>query len=322
MGGESEGSGDGERGDEQARSLAAELRAVRPGRVDVEALAPALEEVLAAAAAAWPGVVVPRGRFLGFLVDRLPAGPEAAAALAGLCVGDLYLACGCADGEPRALAAFDRQFLGVVERAVIGRGASAAESADLQQVVRERLLMARASTPGQPPRIAEYSGRGSLRAWVRVVATREALRLLARPRREVPTDDDELAGHLAPAAEPELGYLKELYREEFKRAFREAVAGLSDRERVLLRQHALDGLSIDRLADFYGVHRATTARWVDAARRSVLDRTRRALGQRLHVPSAELDSIMRLIHSRLDVTLPSLLRGAVASDDGPARRRG
>lgn len=99
-----------------------------------------------------------------------------------------------------------------------------------------------------------------------------------------------------------------MYRDEFKRAFHAAVEALDDRERLLLRQHALDGLSIDQLAALHGVHRATAARQVQAARQSVLAATQRELIRRLRLARGELASVMRLIASRLDVTLPLALR--------------
>jgi RNA polymerase sigma-70 factor (ECF subfamily) len=141
-----------------------------------------------------------------------------------------------------------------------------------------------------------------------VIATREAARLLARERREVATDDDQMLGMIAPSDDPEIGYFKRLYRAEFKSAFHAAVGSLSARDRLLLQQHLLDGLGIDQLAAFYQVHRATTARWLGAARREVLDRTRSELIRRLQLSHDELDSIMRLINSRFDVSFPALLR--------------
>jgi RNA polymerase sigma-70 factor, ECF subfamily len=255
-----------------------------------------LEGAIAAGRAAWPGIDVPDEAFATFLAAK---GDPAA-----LCVADLYLACACAEGIAAALATFDRACLPVVERAVAAIGVTAAERADLCQIVRQRLLVARA---GRAARISSYSGRGSLAAWVRVVATREAVRLLRKERREVQAHDDELAGMLNPVAGPELAYLKRLYREEFRAAFREAVDALSDRERMLLRQHVLDGLSIDRLAAFYRVHRTTTARWIEAARDAVVSGTRRALTGRLRLRPGELDSIIRLIHSELDVSLHAAL---------------
>lgn len=314
------GEGDaGDRGEPRdLAALAAELRAARPELVVTPALARALAEAVDAGERAWPKLSPTPRRFVGFLAEKLPADAPVAA-LAGLCVDDLYLACACADGDARALAEFDKLLVPIVERAAGRRGVAAGERAELQQIVRERLLLPRPSTPDETQaRIADYSGRGNLRAWIRVVATRETLRLLGRPRREVSVEDEAIAALMPAEAGLEVEHFKQLYREEFKLAFREAVAALTDRERMLLRQHALDGLSIDRLADFYGVHRATTARWVEAARKSVLERTRRALGRRLHVPSAELDSIMRMIDSRLDITLPTLLRAPAAEDDAGA----
>nr|WP_276604420.1 sigma-70 family RNA polymerase sigma factor [Nannocystis sp. RBIL2] len=307
---------------EREEAALAAFVAARPELAVTPGLGRALASVVVAAAAAWPGVSLTAARFVAALAPRLAADRPVEAALAELCTGDMYLACACVDGDPRALAQFDRLLVPIVERAASRRGATPSQQNDLQQIVRERLLMPRPSAPEEAhARLAEYSGRGSLRAWIRVVATRETLRLLARPQREVSGDEEAMAALMPADAGPEVEHLKQHYREAFKEAFREAVAGLSDRERVLLRQHALDGLSIDRLADFYKVHRSTTARWVEGARRAVLEKTRRALGRRLHVPAAELDSIMRLIDSRLDITLPTLLREPGAAPS-PSSKKG
>jgi RNA polymerase sigma-70 factor (ECF subfamily) len=182
---------------------------------------------------------------------------------------------------------------------------SAAERADLGQVVRQRLLVAPAS--GGEPRIASYAARGALASWVRVVATREAARMLPRARREVSADDDALAGLLAGDDDPEVGYLKRLYRDEFKRAFAAAVDALDDRDRLLLRQHALDGLDLDQLAALHGVHRATIARWIQAARATVRAHTQREMIDRLRLSGDELASVMRMIGSQLEVSLPRVL---------------
>lgn len=174
--------------------------------------------------------------------------------------------------------------------------------------MQQRLLVA--PDAGSDPRISSYSARGSLQAWVRVVATREALRTLSHAGREVASEDDEL-DRLTPhhhGDDPELGYLKQLYREEFKRALHAAVEALDDRAQLLLRQHTLDRLGIDQLAALHGKHRATAARWVEAARQAVIAGTRRALTQRMRLSKDEVASIIRLIQSQLDISLPDVLR--------------
>jgi RNA polymerase sigma-70 factor (ECF subfamily) len=264
---------------------------------DAEAVASAF----AAAASAWPDVPLAREVFAEAVRDL------GADDLAKLRAPDLYLALACAQAEPAALAVFDRDLVGVIERAVTVAGATPAETAELVQIVRVRLLVAKA--PDAAPAIAGFSGRSSLASWVKVVATREAARLLAHDRREEPSDDLAIADRAA-ETDPRLEHLKRTYREEFRAAFAAAVDALTDRERLLLRQHVLDGLGIDQLAPLYNVHRATAARWVAAAQRAVIEKTHRALRDRLRIPHDELESILRLIGSQLDISLPLALREA------------
>jgi RNA polymerase sigma-70 factor (ECF subfamily) len=287
--------------------LADILRIALPGHAIPDDLEPVLAERVARPAAAWPAMAVPEDCFVRAIAERLGDGAPGDA-LAAMHTDDLYLVCGCAAGDTAALAGFEQRCGPAIQRALATAGAALAERADLEQVVRQRLLVEPAG--GGPPRIATYSARGPLPAWVRVVATREAARWLPRAHRELAADDDELAGLLAADDDPELGYLKRVYRGEFKRAFQAAIEALDARDRLVLCQHLLDGLGIDQLAALHGVHRATTARWIQSAREAVLAGTQRALVDRLRLSRAEIASVMRLIGSQLDVSLARVLRPA------------
>jgi RNA polymerase sigma-70 factor (ECF subfamily) len=123
-------------------------------------------------------------------------------------------------------------------------------------------------------------------------------------------EDDELLRRLVVPGDPALDYAKEIYRQAFKRAFEAALRTLPDRERTLLRQHYLDGLSIDKLASLYRVHRATAARLLVRARVRVLEATRAQMMSQLDVRSQDLDSILRLIRSQIEISLHDLQRRA------------
>jgi RNA polymerase sigma-70 factor (ECF subfamily) len=288
-----------------SRRLVEIVRSVTPERAISDDLEPLLADRVARAIAAWPKLNVPERQFVRAIAERLD-GDAPARSLGAMQTDDLYLACGCAVGDPGAIAGFEERYGAVIARAIASTGVSPAERADLGQVVRQRLLVAPAG--GGAPRIASYSARGSLLAWLRVVAAREAVRMLPRARREVAAGDDELEGLIAGDDDPEVGYLKRLYRAEFKRAFHAAVDALDGRARLLLRQHTLDGLGIDQLATLHGVHRATAARWIEAAREAVLSGTQRELIRRLRLSHGELASVIRLIQSQLEVSLPRALR--------------
>ena len=64
---------------------------------------------------------------------------------------------------------------------------------------------------------------------------------------------------------------------------------------------------MDEIAGLYGVHRATAARWVDRIRDKLEVETKRRLRERTGLAGAELDSAVRLVQSRLEVSFRRLL---------------
>lgn len=286
------------------RALVDIVRSVLPEHEIPDELEPVLAARTARAAGMWPNIALPEEYFIRAIAERLSRdAPEPS--LEAMHTDDLYLVCGCVVGDAAALAGFEELCGSALAIAVASAGIAASDRADHAQIVRQRLLVA---PPGGVPRIASYSARGSLHAWVRVVATREALRMHSREVREVPAQDHELETAIASEDDAEIRYLKGRYREEFKAAFHAAVDAIDARSRLLLRQHTVDGLGIDQLAALHAVHRATAARWLQAARAEVFSATLRELSQRLRLSKPELSSVIRLIQSQLDITLPEALR--------------
>ena len=222
---------------------------------------------------------------------------------------DLYLAAACAEGDAVAVARVDAMLPGVVRPALARLGLPESDDDEIVQRVRVALMVAGENGARG---IAGYSGRGDLRAYLRAVAVRLALKRLEResgvPRGGAPADADEVLAML-PAVEdsPETRLLKERCRGEVRSAFDLALASLSPRERTVLRQHYVDGLTIDQLARLHRVHRATCARWIEAARAGLLRRVRRRLREAVGLDERELDSVIGLVRSQLDLSLSRLL---------------
>src|SRR5262249_492438 len=101
-------------------------------------------------------------------------------------------------------------------------------------------------------------------------------------------------------------YLRQAHAEAFNGAVAHALQALATRERNLLRQHYLDGLTIDALGKLYRVHRATVARQIAAAREKVLDEVKRTLATRMS-PS-ELESFLRMTRRDLGLQISTYLR--------------
>ena len=120
--------------------------------------------------------------------------------------------------------------------------------------------------------------------------------------------DEELLARVPAPGDLELTGLKEGVAELAKSALESALTALAPKDRTLLRHHYLDGLTLDQLAGLHRVHRATVARWLQHARHSVLEGTRQRLRAALDTDESEAASLLRLVQSRFDVTLPRLLR--------------
>jgi RNA polymerase sigma-70 factor (ECF subfamily) len=258
-----------------------------------------LPRLLASARARWPDVPLDPRQLVEHLAERLgEAGTEET--LAKLRTDELYLARACLDGNPQAIALL-REHCAVSLDAGLARLRLSPEAAgESKQALWELLLTSR---EGRQPALAGYGGQGRLAGWVAVVGVRTAMKQLSRSQREVPVSGDLLDDLFAGNTDPEIEYLKISYGEQFKEAFRQAFRLLTPRQRNLLRQHFVDGVAIHKLAAVYKVHRTTVWRWICVARDAIAANTRVLLMQQVGVNESECESILRLIESRMDLTV-------------------
>ena len=211
---------------------------------------------------------------------------------------DLYLCCACAEAQPVALRLFEREGSGVAKAAIARIDRSADFVQDTLQEVWDRLLL------GAEAKVRLYSGRGPLKAWVRVAATRVALDR-HRAKHRLAGRHVELSERLAaPGGNPEALLLKARFGHSFHEALRRAVSGLSTQERNVLRMHVAGQCSIDEIGRAYKVHRATAARWLDRTRTRIYEDVRQELCvERGKLTASEFKSLVTLIGDELELSL-------------------
>jgi len=277
-----------------------------------EALLRVLGDLARTARATWPGINVTEAEFAAALAERVAEDADPAGAAATIHASDLYLALGCAKSCPRALAAFDKDFMSHVRRYVSTIDGSAGFVDEVQQVLRSKLFVARDDAPAK---IMDYSGRGPMGGWLRVAAIRAA-RNLKRDGNAGPLGanreraGEERAQHLAASdPDPELEHLKTRYGREFREAFEATLKALTAREQNILRLSVTDGLSSDAIAKLYGVSGAAVRLWLKDLRGSIMRETRKRLSAELGADTQELRALVDLVQSRFDLTLSRVLRG-------------
>lgn len=266
-----------------------------------------LRRIVAAGQRCWPEFTVAPVPFVRHLAQHFPAG-SIRENLAAIRAEELYLAFACAHGDDRAIKALEAHFGGHIDAPLRGVAHPHLKGEDLRQIARLRLFV---GTPGSLPAIAGYSGHGRLAAWLRITARRAVLN--ATRRLDLPRADPLPSGLLLDGSsrvDPELCYLQDMYGDSFRDAFAEAVASLSDREQTLLRMSYVQQLRVRAIGRMYGVHHATAARWVEAARGALVAATRICLRRRLVVSDAQLDSIIALIRSRIEEDVAWVLQAS------------
>lgn len=212
---------------------------------------------------------------------------------------ELYLTRACAAGERAAIEAFEHEFFAEVRACHARIWPPGLGLDELEQRTREKLFVHGA--------ISGFTGRGDLRRWLRVVATRLIVDHLRARRREVPLEDELLDGLIERGADTTLA--KAQLRAAIRMALHEAFAALTDRQRLLLRSE-LRGTQLSAIATSYQVHLRSIQRWVREAHEAFLAEFRRALVERLRIAPTELSSMLAFAHSQLASGLRDLAHDA------------
>jgi RNA polymerase sigma-70 factor (ECF subfamily) len=257
-----------------------------------------LDAAIAEAVARWPELAGAgcEAAFAEAVTARLEGEPDGDAAATCLALPDLYLVTTVLAGHRGALAVLERL---VAEAAARATGKLRALQPD--DVVQE--LLVKLLVP--PGKLAAFGGHGALHAWLKVAAVRTALSLMRRKQPDL--DDDALSAVADTGDDQALAFMKQAYRAEFKRAFAATVGELPKRARTLLRLQIIDQLTLEEIAAFYAVSRATVARQLADARVLLVAGTRDRVSANLAITPAELSDLMRLVASSLYQTLPPLL---------------
>ena len=265
---------------------------------DTERVAAAAARISAAGRVAWPGVEVSDATITESLEARLRDDPQMH--LEELKDADLYLAMALTRQDPAAVKAFEDKLVPQIDVALRRLRLAGGTADEVKQALRVELLA--------DGKIADFAGRGELAAWVRVSATRKALKIVRRADREETLDEILLDHWPSSTPDPAGKHLRSTYTAELKKAIRDAFSALEVRQRNILRQHILDELTIDDLARLYRVHRATCARWLADARADLGKLTRKKLLGSLKVGSSDLDSLLRFLDSDIELSISRILQ--------------
>ena len=173
---------------------------------------------------------------------------------------DLFLALGCANGNERAWWEFDQQHRSYMERVARHLAKTEVDAQEVIDSVYVELYGTRVVDGERISKFSTYSGRGSIRGWLRTVIWHSLVDLHRAGHDEVSLDEmtetvGEGAAHAAfaeqrPDGEAEM--IEEITRERYRKATVNAIANaftrLDDHEKLLLLYYHVENLKLREIA--------------------------------------------------------------------------
>jgi RNA polymerase sigma-70 factor (ECF subfamily) len=255
------------------------------------------------AEAAWSEFRIDRSSFLEKVRASLPEGPTTA--LPRLHHIELYLAHACALGERQALTLFTRRYLTKIPHYLRRFSGVEALLDECRTTLEDKLLLSPGT--GGRPRIDQYSGRGPLDAWVAIVAQRTMLAML-RSRGAHIDSTSELCDLWSAAYEVEGDAHR--YLNVIKETLREVLQSLPLRQRSILRLSIVEDVSLTQIARMLHVNQSTVSRTFHASLEKVNRQVRARLKEAHGMGDSEVESIVRQLQSRIDLSLSGLFAEA------------
>jgi RNA polymerase sigma-70 factor len=260
---------------------------------------------------------------------------------------DLFLALACSCGNERAWWEFDQNHRAYLERVARHLASSETNAQDVVDTVYVELYGTRVIDGARVSKFSTYSGRGSLRGWLRTVVWHSLVDLHRMSHDEVSLDEmTENVGESytqASFAEPSLGgeeqmidqLTRERYRKTTLEAIEKAFGELDNHEKLLLLYYHVENLKLREIArlveapasplrDWFQrksaqretnpqmkIHESTIMRWLEKTYGKVLKNFRTELLTIIGLKEEELDICLEI--ATQDLASPNLYRNLIAT---------
>jgi RNA polymerase sigma-70 factor len=267
-----------------------------------------------------------------FLTDEndLPSVEEVSAFLREIQATDLFMAIACANGNERAWWEFDQQHRAYLERVARHLASTETDAQDVIDTVYVELYGTRVVDGERVSKFATYSGRGSVRGWLRTVVWHSLVDLHRTSHDEVSLDEmTERVGEgytQSSFAEPALGgenemmdhLTRERYRKATVTAIENSFGALDDHEKLLLLYYHVENLKLREIARLVEVptsplrswfqrksdkreqnpesriHESTIMRWLEKTYGKILKLFREELGSKQNLKNEEVEICLQL----------------------------
>jgi len=268
-------------------------------------------------------------KYLSDKIDQVSGKPDssiearkaASEFLSSLNADDLCLATACAKGDDAAWEDFFREYRSYLVSVARTMTQDAGAAEQLADSTFAELYGLRESGGARVSKFSFYSGRGSLRGWLRAVVFQLSADHHRQSSRLVQTEEPEDMDRLAQAADKparrpasDLEFVRDKYRDGVAQALRKAMAELESRERLLLAYYYYDEMTLRQIGQLFDVHEATISRWLTKVQKRVRKLVEKGLARDQRFNRREIAEAVALAAEQMDINVGDYLLESVSAD--------
>ncbi|MEW6208230.1 MAG: sigma-70 family RNA polymerase sigma factor [Acidobacteriota bacterium] len=239
---------------------------------------------------------------------------------------DLCLALACAKGDDAAWEDFFRDYRSYLVNISRTMTQDAGAAEQLADSTFAELYGLRETDSGRVSKFSFYSGRGSMRGWLRAVVfqlSADSHRQTSRfVQTEEPEDMDRLVGlnegERALHTDPQ--YVRERYRGAVADALRRALSDLDPRERLLLAYYYYDEMTLREIGQLFNVHEATISRWLTKVQKRTRKLVEKSLARDHGFKRREVSEAIELAAEEMNISVREYLVEQVEADSARGAR--
>jgi RNA polymerase sigma-70 factor (ECF subfamily) len=104
--------------------------------------------------------------------------------------------------------------------------------------------------------------------------------------------------------------MRERYLTAFEESLKQALRRAPQQDRAILELHLVHEVTVEKIGTMFGISQSTASRRLAKARDGLLTELKSILEQRLGIATAEIESLVGLLSSRLDISISQFLKAA------------
>jgi RNA polymerase sigma-70 factor len=261
-------------------------------------------------------------KYLGATLEETTGNPgpsdsarsQLAGFLSSVNCDDLCLAAACAKGDEAAWEDFFRDYRSYLINIARTMTSDPSAAEQLADSTFAELYGLRESGGTRVSKFSFYSGRGSLRGWLRAVVFQLSADLYRQTSRFVQPEETEDLDRMVRSVDAvervpssEVAFIGERYRTAVGEALGRALSELEPRERLLLAHYYYDEMTLREIGRLFNVHEATISRWLTKVQKRTRKLVEKGLARDHRFNRREISEAIALAGEQMDLNVREYL---------------